>query len=34
VSNSDAEFDCWFIENPTNKELQKHIDITLEAGQS
>ena len=34
ITNSDVEFDCWFIENPANKELQKMIEITLEPGQS
>ena len=29
IKNSEIEFNCWFIENPVSKELQKNITIKI-----
>ena len=29
IKNSEVEFNCWFIENPVSKELQKTITIKI-----
>ena len=29
IKNSEVEFNCWFIENPVSKELQKSITIKI-----
>ena len=29
IKNSENEFNCWFIENPVSKELQKTITIKI-----
>jgi hypothetical protein len=29
IKNSEFEFNCWFIENPVSKELQKSITIKI-----
>jgi len=30
IRNSESDFNCWFIENPLNKELQKTLSYTME----
>jgi hypothetical protein len=32
IKNSEVEFNCWFIENPISKELQKSINLKLGPG--
>lgn len=34
IKNSENEFNCWFIENPQSKELQKKISIKIGPNQS
>lgn len=29
IKNSEMEFNCWFIENPISKELQKQITLKI-----
>ena len=29
IKNSEIEFNCWFIENPISKELQKNITLKI-----
>jgi hypothetical protein len=29
IKNSEVEFNCWFIENPVTKELQKSITLKI-----
>ena len=29
IKNSETEFNCWFIENPVSKELQKSITLKI-----
>ena len=29
IKNSESEFNCWFIENPISKELQKQITLKI-----
>ena len=31
IKNSELEHNCWFIENPSSKELQKKLEVTLPA---
>ena len=34
IKNSENDFNCWFIENPLNKELQKSISVKISANSS
>ena len=34
IKNSEVEFNCWFIENPVSKELQKAITLKIGPGMS
>ena len=34
IKNSEIEFNCWFIENPITKELQKQITLKIGAQMS
>lgn len=29
ISNSELQYNCWFIENPVSKELQKQITLKI-----
>ena len=34
IKNAEGEYNCWFIENPVSKELQKQITLKIGAGMS
>lgn len=34
IKNSEKEFNCWFIENPLSKELQKKISVKIGPNQN
>lgn len=34
MKNSEQEFNCWYIENPVSKELQKKISCKIAPGQN
>lgn len=34
INNAEVDFNCWFIENPISKELQKQITLKIGPGMS